>query len=128
MKQTCKFLIELDTESDQAIYLQLRDRIICGIASSEIAEGDCLPSVRCLADQIGVNMHTVNKAYALLAEEGYLAVERCRGAVVVRNADREKALAALREKLRVAIAEAVCADISGEEVCRIVRELYGQFE
>ena len=63
-------LIEIDFNSDQAIYMQLRDQIIMGIASSRFQEGDMLPSVRQLADTIGVNMHTVNKAYTVLKQEG----------------------------------------------------------
>ena len=56
-------LIEIDFNSDEAIYIQLRNQIIMGIATSTIHEGDTLPSVRQLADNIGINMHTVNKAY-----------------------------------------------------------------
>ena len=63
--------IEIDFNSDQAIYMQLRDQIIMGIASSRFQEGDMLPSVRQLADSIGINMHTVNKAYTVLKQEGY---------------------------------------------------------
>lgn len=59
-------VIEIDFNSGQAIYMQLRDQIIMGIASSQFQEGDMLPSVRQLADSIGINMHTVNKAYTVL--------------------------------------------------------------
>ena len=55
-------LIEVDFNSDEAIYIQLRNQVILGIATSTIREGDSLPSVRQLADTIGVTMHTVNKA------------------------------------------------------------------
>lgn len=52
-------LIEIDFNSDEAIYIQLRNQIIMGIATSQIQEGDTLPSVRQLAENIGINMHTV---------------------------------------------------------------------
>ena len=55
-------MIEIDFQSDEAIYIQLRNQIILGIATSSLQEGEALPSVRQLADDIGVNMHTVNKA------------------------------------------------------------------
>ena len=61
-------LIEIDFNSDEAIYIQLRNQIIMGIATSMIHEGDTLPSVRQLADNIGINMHTVNKAYNVLRQ------------------------------------------------------------
>ena len=63
-------LIEVDFNSDEAIYIQLCNQIILGIAMSDIQEGDSLPSVRQLADTVGVNMHTVNKAYHVLKLEG----------------------------------------------------------
>ena len=65
-------LIEIDFNSDEALYVQLRNQIILGIATSMLHEGDSLPSVRQLADDIGINMHTVNKAYTVLKQEGIL--------------------------------------------------------
>ena len=46
-------IIEVDFDSDEAIYIQLCNQIIMGIATSVIHEGDSLPSVRQLADTIG---------------------------------------------------------------------------
>ena len=54
-------VIEIDFNSDEAIYVQLMNQIIMGIATSRLQEGDPLPSVRQLADTVGINMHTVNK-------------------------------------------------------------------
>ena len=59
-------IVKIDFNSDEAIYLQLRNQIIVGIATEQIKEGDSLPSVRQLAENIGINMHTVNKAYSCL--------------------------------------------------------------
>ena len=55
-------MIEIDFNSDEALYMQLRNQIILGIATSQFHEGDVLPSVRALAETGGINMHTVNKA------------------------------------------------------------------
>ena len=74
--------IEIDFNSDEALYLQLRNQIIIGIATSRIQEGDALPSVRQLADTIGINMHTVNKAYSVLKQEGFVKVDRRKGAII----------------------------------------------
>ena len=68
-KGVTRMLIEVDFNSDEAIYIQLCNQIILGIAMSDIQEGDSLPSVRQLADTVGVNMHTVNKAYHVLKRE-----------------------------------------------------------
>ena len=58
-------LIEIDFNSDEAIYVQLCNQIIMGIATDQLKIGEALPSVRQLADTVGINMHTVNKAYSV---------------------------------------------------------------
>lgn len=73
--------IKLDFNSPEAIYIQLRNQIVMQIAQEQLHEGDSLPSVRGLAGELGVNMHTVNKAYAMLRQEGYLKLDE-RGAVI----------------------------------------------
>ena len=82
--------IELDFNSNEAIYMQLRNQIILGIAQDKIKNGESLPSVRQLAEDIGVNMHTVNKAYALLRNDGYLKLDRRKGAVVCVTVESRK--------------------------------------
>ena len=69
-------LINLDFKSDEALYIQLRNQIILAIATDTLHEGDPLPSVRNLADDIGINMHTVNKAYTVLKQEGFVKLDR----------------------------------------------------
>ena len=69
-------ILKIDFNSDEAFYLQLCNQIILGIATEAICEGDALPSVRTLADQIGINMHTVNKAYSILRQEGFVKLDR----------------------------------------------------
>ena len=92
-------IIEIDFNSDEALYMQLRNQIIMGIATSQFHEGDSLPSVRQLADTIGINMHTVNKAYTVLKQEGYVKVDRRKGAVIALDVDRMRAVDELRKEL-----------------------------
>lgn len=75
-------VITVDKLSDAPLYLQLRDAVIAGIASGELRPGDALPSVRSLAEDLGINLHTVNKAYATLRDEGYVIMLGRRGAYV----------------------------------------------
>ena len=75
-------VITVDKLSDDPLYLQLRDAVIAGIASGELRPGDALPSVRSLAEDLGINLHTVNKAYATLRDEGYVSMLGRRGAYV----------------------------------------------
>lgn len=121
-------LIQIDFDSDEAIYIQLRNQIILGIATSQLQEGDSLPSVRQLAEEIGINMHTVNKAYSLLRQEGLLTLDRRRGAVIQIDVDKLFAVEELRQDLQVILAEAVCKNISREEVHQMVDEIYERYE
>ena len=120
-------LISIDFNSDEAFYVQLRNQIIMGIATSEIQEGESLPSVRELADSVGINMHTVTKAYAILRQEGYLKLDRRRGAVVSVDIDRQRAIDELRASLLDAVARAVCRNVSGQEIRSILNEVVEEF-
>ncbi|WP_129699764.1 GntR family transcriptional regulator [Anaerostipes caccae] len=122
-------LLEVDFNSDQAIYIQLRNQIIVGIACSDIQDGESLPSVRQLAQILGVNMHTVNKAYAILREEGYLKLDRREGAVVSVDAnEKAKQLEELEESLQILVAQAICKGVTREELYQLIGHVYGQLD
>ena len=72
-------ILRIDLTSSEPLYRQIRTQVVQGVASGELAPGDPLPSVRSLASDLGVNMHTVNKAYAVLRDEGYVTIRlHCR--------------------------------------------------
>ena len=121
-------VIEIDFNSDEAIYMQITNQIIMGIATSEIREGDPLPSVRQMADTIGINMHTVNKAYAVLKQEGFIQLDRRRGAVVAIDVNRIKAMEGLKEQLLVLLAQSRCKGITREEVHTLVDEIFDEYK
>lgn len=75
-------LIRLDTASDIPIYVQLRNQIVMGIGTGALKVGEKLPTVRQMAADAGVNMMTVNKTYQLLRAEGFIEIDRRRGAIV----------------------------------------------
>lgn len=120
--------VKIDFNSDEAIYIQLRNQIIYGIATSQIQEGDNLPSVRELAEYIGINMHTVNKAYTILKQEGYLKLDRRKGAVIAIDIDKIQAIEDMKEELRVILAKAICKNINCKEVYEVVQEIFNEFE
>ncbi|MCM1253160.1 MAG: GntR family transcriptional regulator [Clostridium sp.] len=120
-------IIEIDFNSDEAIYLQLRNQIVLGIATARFREGDALPSVRQLADSIGINMHTVNKAYSVLRQEGFVKVDRRKGAVIAIDIDKMQAVEELRETMKVILAKAWCKNISREEVHSLIDEIYEDY-
>ena len=120
-------MIEIDFNSDESIYLQLRNQIILGISTSRFLEGEQLPSVRQLAEDIGINMHTVNKAYTVLKQEGYVKVDRRKGAVIAVDEDRMNTISKLREELQVILAKSICKNISQEEVHALIDEIYEDY-
>ena len=122
------FLIEIDFNSDEALYMQLRNQIILGIAASHFHEGQSLPSVRQLADEIGINMHTVNKAYSVLRQEGFLKVDRRHGAVIALDIDKIQAKAEMKDEMKVIIAKGRCKNISREEIHDLIDELYDSYD
>lgn len=120
-------LYTIDFNSEEALYIQLCNQIIMCIANEQIKEGDSLPSVRQMADDIGINMHTVNKAYSVLRQGGYIKLDRRRGAVIALDIDKLEAMGELTSDLRVVIAKAMCKGISVEEIHALVDEVIGEF-
>lgn len=119
--------IELDLQSETPIYAQLVDQIVEGIASGALKPGDPLPSVRSLAEDLGINLHTVNKSYNLLKQEGYLQVHRKKGVIVqpdgmpgVTEAFEEK----LRQQLRSLAATAAVRGMTEEAFAEQSKSVY----
>ena len=121
-------LIEIDFNSEEAIYIQLRNQIIIGIATAKMQEGDSLPSVRQLADTIGINMHTVNKAYSVLKQEGFISLDKRRGAVITLNIDKIKTMEEIKYQMRIILAKGRCKNISREEIHTLVDEIFDEYE
>ncbi len=123
--------IKIDLELDVPIYQQLHNSIIEGIASKELAPGDSLPSVRAMASDLGVNMHTVNKAYQILKQEGFIQIHRQKGVVIqpeqMPPAD-EPYLESLAEKLRPLISEAICRGLDDKHFLKMCEKLYNDIQ
>ncbi len=121
--------IEIDFSSDEAIYQQLCNQIILGIATSRLVDGEVLPSVRQMADEIGINMHTVNKAYTVLRQEGFVKVDRRRGAFIsVDDKNRERALNMMEKDMRVLLAEARCRGLTKNDMLLLVDRIYDEYD
>ena len=119
--------IEIDFNSDEAIYVQLQNQIIMGIAADIIREGDTLPSVRQLADTVGINMHTVNKAYNILKQEGFIQLDRRKGAVIAIDIDKAEALLKMKRQLRVMLAKGCCKRVSRQDVHALLDEIFDEY-
>ncbi|WP_066392829.1 GntR family transcriptional regulator [Neobacillus mesonae] len=123
--------ITLDLESEEPIYTQLKHQIIAGIAKKELSPGEALPSVRSLASDLGINLHTVNKSYQQLKQEGFILIHRQKGVVInpdgVAKAD-DVYWTDLTVKLRPLIAEAVCRDVTKEDFQKLCSQIYTEFQ
>jgi len=122
-------ILKLDFDSEVPIYLQIKNQIIIGIANKELEEGDELPSVRGLAEDIGVNMHTVNKSYGLLKDEGYIKVDRRKGAIISLDFDKGNEVFnnKLNEDMAIYIAECINRGISLEELKGKIEKIFNEY-
>lgn len=115
-------VLAIDDSSDIPIYQQLRNQIVLGISDGRLRPGEQLPTVRALAEEIGVNAMTVNRAYQVLKQEGYIVTDRRNGAKVRMEFPGGGSLSAeAEETLRRIISEAKIARMTQEkfiEVCR----------
>jgi GntR family transcriptional regulator len=122
-------ILRLDFSGETPIYMQIRNQIIIGIADGRLKAGEKLPTIRTLADESGVNMMTVSKAYQLLKQEGYIAADRRSGAIVIGSTEKSGVLSAKAESgLKLIISEAKIGGISKEEFLRVCAELFDNLE
>ena len=122
-------IIELDMNSSTPIYVQLRNQIVMGIGRGELKLGESLPTVRQLAQDIGVNTMTVNIAYQILKTEGYIEIDRRHGAIVSDNIDmdivfREK----LENELELLLAEAAINGMDKNDFLSMCNEIYSKMK
>lgn len=122
-------IIELDMNSSTPIYVQLRNQIVMGIGRGELKLGESLPTVRQLAQDIGVNTMTVNKAYQILKTEGYIKIDRRHGAIVSDNIDmdivfREK----LENELELLLAEVAINGMDKRDFLSMCNEIYSKIK
>lgn len=118
-------IISLDMSSSVPIYVQMRNQIVKGIGKGQLKSGESLPTVRRLAQDAGVNTMTVNKTYQILKAEGFIEIDRRKGATVcsIQNTNaefREK----MEEELELLSAEACLRGMDKEEFLSLCEKMY----
>lgn len=118
--------LEIDFASDQPIYEQIRRGIIKTLSQNDLEFGETLPSVRQLASDIGVNLHTVNKAYKMLEEDGIIVMDRRFGSKIV---DKTKDISEIqkrkvKEELDFIIALAKVKNIEKSDLDRLIGNIW----
>lgn len=121
-------LLVINTRSEIPIYQQLSEQIIMGIATGELAIGESLPTVRQLADELGVNTMTISKSYNQLKEAGYLITDRRKGSVVtLPQAYQEADKTDLKKRLAQLLAEAKIHQLKEVELQTFVADIWSNF-
>ena len=118
--------LEIDFGSDMPIYEQIRRAIIKALAKNELDFGQALPSVRQLAGDIGVNLHTVNKAYKMLEEDGIIVMDRRFGSRIVdKSYDiTEAQKSKVKEELDFIVALAKVKNIEKTSLEKLIRNIW----
>lgn len=118
--------LEIDFASEKPIYEQIRRGIIKSLSQNDLQYGETLPSVRQLASDIGVNLHTVNKAYKMLEEDGIIVMDRRFGSKIV---DKTKDISEIqkkkiKEELDFIIALAKVKNIEKSDLDRLIGNIW----
>lgn len=121
-------LLRLDFSSGCPLYMQIRNQIVMGIADGQLRPGERLPTIRALADEFGINMMTVNKAYGLLKQEGYIRTDRRSGAVVSGGTGAQGLSEQTQTQLRLLVSEAKLNGLSKEAFLALCGRLYEEGE
>lgn len=122
-------ILNLDFTSDVPIYSQIKEQIIKSIARGDLKINESLPSVRNMAEEIGVNLHTVNKSYNLLKDEGYINIDRRKGAVVnsLPLTKKDENTEKIKSMLELLTAESYLLGMSREEFINYTNEFFDNY-
>lgn len=118
--------IQIEPESDIPIYAQLASQLIEAIARGKLVGGDSLPSVRSLAADLGMNMHTVNKAYHELERKEIIRIVPKSGAIVnplSQDEIREDHLERIATEIKPIIAEAIVLGMKPEAINELISSI-----
>jgi len=116
-------ILTFDFTSDVPLYLQIRNQIVIGIAEGRLTAGEKLPTVRALAEESGINMMTVSKAYNLLKQEGYITTDRRKGAAVASPTGQPQVKPETIDGLRLHLSELRLAGMSKDDVTALLERL-----
>lgn len=117
-------ILTFDFSSDTPIYMQIRNQIVIGIAEGQLKQGEKLPTVRALAEESGINVMTVSKAYNLLKQEGYITTDRRKGAAVACRSSSPQAKEETINALRLHLSELRLAGMTKQQITQLLETLY----
>lgn len=112
-------IISIDLSDDLPLYSQIARGVRRAVATGQLTTGDALPSGRDLAQSLGVNLETVQRAYRSLADEGLVSSRVGRGTRVAEGIDA--ATVSLGEALESLMERADRLGLEGDEILAMVR-------
>ena len=122
-------IISINEMSEIPIYQQIRNQIVQGISDGRLSPGEQLPTVRGLAEEIGINSMTVNKTYQILKAEGFIEIDRRKGARILPVQQTEQRY---REKLESELelwsAEDCLKGMKKDEFLNICEQMFGRMQ
>lgn len=124
-------IIQIELQSDVPIYEQVSRQIIEGIARGDMKPGDTLPSVRNLAADLGVNMHTVNKSYHELEAKGILTIRAKSGAIIRSVEERaltSEQLQQIEKNLKPLVAEGMVLGASVDQIELMMKKVFADLQ
>lgn len=121
--------ITVDLASNVPIYQQIKAAIVEAISTGHLQEGDSLPSVRQMANDVGVNMLTINKVYTILKQEGYITINKRSGALVSHRPEANQAfMDEIHSHLRQTAVQAHSRNISEEDFISLCADIYQELD
>ena len=121
-------ILKFDFESNEPLYMQIRNQIVVGIGEGKLKPGEKLPTIRALAEESGINMMTVSKAYQMLKQEGFIATDRRSGAVVKKRENAPGVSENTLKALRISFSELRAAGLKKEEIIDLCEKIYEEGE
>lgn len=115
----------IDFSSHVPVYKQIVEKIMVKVAQGELKKGDFLPSVRKLAEDIGVNFNTVSRAYKELSTMGIIEIQRGEGYILKTENLKDFNKQVLSEVKQI-IKKALNAGVSPEEIVKVFEEVVGR--
>lgn len=113
-------LVRIDPDSDAPLFAQVASSVRADAATGRLRPGDRLPAAREVASALGVNLHTVLRAYQQLRDEGLVELRRGRGAVIT---DAAAPLSQLHDDIAALVGRARDLDLSPDTLADLVKEI-----
>ena len=117
-------ILKFDFESNEPLYMQIRNQIVVGIGEGKLKPGEKLPTIRALAEESGINMMTVSKAYQMLKQEGFIVTDRRSGAMVKKRETDTGVSENTLKALRISFSELRAAGLEKKEIMDLCEKIY----